>query len=53
MWIDNTTKESLYNCAECEATWQTVEKIGSEDNSQFNRPFDGSMVDFEQVKTYD
>ena len=51
-WVNSGTNEMLYNCEECEATWHSVDKIGSEDNSQFNRPFDGSMQAFEKVKTY-
>ena len=52
-WVNSKTDEILFNCEECEATWQSVDKVGSEDTSQFSRPFNGSMDSFEQVKTYE
>lgn len=52
-WIDPRTQEVLFNCEECEATWQSIDKIGTSDTSQFGRPFDGSMNSFTQVKTYE
>ena len=52
-FVDPATNEALFNCEECEATWLSVNKIGSLDRSQFDRPFDGSMESFRQVATYE
>ncbi len=52
-WVNPTTNEALLNCEECEATWQSIEKVGSKDTSQFNSPFDGSMVPYKKVTTYE
>lgn len=52
-WVDPTTNGVLFNCDECEATWYSIEKVGSKDTSQFDRPFDGSMEGFKKVTTYE